>query len=232
MMHVVMRACDCASLHKSTRPFGLEKKELMKVCFRSLISSLINVPVTIVGDRLSEEMINFYQPHAQVINSDKALGGDDSFRKCLDIANSKPDKDFVYIAEDDYLHHPNFYPFTIDFLMQYPDVYVHPSDYPDQYKPNFMRPGHVWKTNFCHWRQITSSTFSFLCRVDSLKDYLDYWQMAACGSNDKITTIIFKEAMLFCPLPGLATHMHEGVMSPFVDWQKIANEFTTKKFVV
>lgn len=231
MLHVVMRACDCASLRKSTRPFGLEKKELMKVCFRSLMASLVSVPVIVVGDRLSEEMITFYQQHAKVINSEKPLGDAGSFRKCLDIAGSKPDEDFVYLLEDDYLHHLNFYPFTIDFLTEHPDVYVHPSDYPDQYLPSFMRPGHVWKTDFCHWRQVTSSTFTFLCRVDELKNYMDYWQIA----NDAITSsVIFREgeAMIFSPLPGLATHMHEGVMSSFVDWERIASEFTTKEFVV
>ena len=44
----------------------------------------------------------------------------------------------------------------------------------------------------------------------------------SCKTDDgRLSTIFKKLAFCFSPLPGIATHMHEGVMSNYINWEEI-----------
>ena len=61
--HVLFRACDkVQSVHNSDRPFGLNKLQTIKVSFYSVYKSLQdnNYQFTIIGDDLSEELLEFF----------------------------------------------------------------------------------------------------------------------------------------------------------------------------
>ncbi len=60
---VLFRACDKVEFsHKSKRPFGMNKIEVIKVSFYSLYRSLkgYQCQFTIIGDDLSTELLDFF----------------------------------------------------------------------------------------------------------------------------------------------------------------------------
>ena len=77
-LNIIFRTCDVVnSIHGTDRPFGLTKKEIVDVCFSSLINSLdktkgtyiggIKYKFYIIGDKLSEERIEYFKPYADKI---------------------------------------------------------------------------------------------------------------------------------------------------------------------
>lgn len=108
-INVVFRTCDkINAVHGSPRPFGLDKKELIKICFLSLIDSIKDIKhnIIIVADDLSNEMIHFFEGFNVTMVHGK-YGNDNSLRECFKIASNLPDDEYVYFCEDDYLHTPN-----------------------------------------------------------------------------------------------------------------------------
>jgi hypothetical protein len=47
-------------------------------------------------------------------------------------------------------------------------------------------------------------------------DYLSHWVLERLPYRDR--------ALCLSPIPGVATHMHETVMTPLVDWEAIHHE--------
>jgi hypothetical protein len=250
--HIIFRTCDVVhSLHNAPRPFGLEKRTLIKVCFASLIKTLegFSYKIHIVGDRLSDEMLEFFNRYPVEMTLGN-YGNDESLRECLRIAYGISDDEWVYFCEDDYLHSPQAFVWIEDLIANYHSyiddshlrnelwlqrgklgklpLVIHPPDYPDRYLTRYLRRSLIFLSRYCHWRQVTSTTFTFLAQAKTFKHFrkvLDY----SCNNADDgyLSKKMFAgrtfrgKALCLSPIPGVATHMHEEVMSPIVDWHKI-----------
>lgn len=253
--HILFRTCDIVhSLHNTPRPFGLDKRTLIKVCFRSLVKSLEGVDhkIVVIADRLSDEMTQFFESFdVKMIHGE--YGNDNSLRKQVELALEVPDDDWVYFVEDDYVHSPNAFAWINDLIVhrneyiskktivkqlrfwkrrldQIPIV-LHTPDYPDRYLPRYLRYSMIFVSRFCHWRQITNTTFTFLMKGSSVKRYKDILSYSCNGADDGyLSRALFggmrfgNKALCLSPIPGVSTHMHEGVMTPLVDWASIVNE--------
>ena len=234
MLRVIYRCCDkVEAVNGLPRPFELDKEKTLKVCFKSLVMSLVDKEHTmhVIGDRLSEDTISFMKSlheEAEIDNSSEALGNGGSILKCFELAETFDDNDIIYFCEDDYLHfYPNFYDKITDFLEKHKDnphpVFVHPSDYPDQYSRLFKR-SYILITDYGHFREVSSTTFTLLTHRFNFMKFVDIFKLCAPDADDGGMSEIFgKEALCFSPLPGLATHMHEGVMSPFISWDTVVD---------
>ena len=124
MLRVIYRCCDkVEAVNGLPRPFKLDKEKTLKVCFKSLVMSLVDKEHTVhvIGDRLSEDTISFMKSlheEAEIDNSSEALGNGKSILKCFELAETFDDNDIIYFCEDDYLHfYPNFYDKITDFLI-------------------------------------------------------------------------------------------------------------------
>jgi hypothetical protein len=146
-------------------------------------------------------------------------------QKCYEIADTlKNDNDWVYFVEDDYLHDNQFFASRISNFAEFaekrqllPDIFIHPTDYPDQYTRLLAR-NYIFQTPTGYWREVSSTTMTFMCKVRSYKKYSSHFKN--CGVDDgKLSNIFKKSALCFSPLPGVATHMHEGVMSGYIRWE-------------
>ncbi|MEC4003520.1 hypothetical protein OX283_002520 [Flavobacterium sp. SUN052] len=107
-INIIFRACDKVnSAHGSPRPFGLDKKTLIKICFKSLYNSLqgYNYNIIVLGDDLSIEMKAFFLKYNVQFN-EGIYGNDKSIRETIKIAEQFNDNEWVYFCEDDYLHTP------------------------------------------------------------------------------------------------------------------------------
>jgi hypothetical protein len=259
MYRIIFRTCDTVhSVHKAERPFGLSKRALIELCFRSLKKSLEGYPhsIHIIADNLSPEMTAFFRGY-DVTMTEGTYGNDESIRVSLKQAFSYDDSDWVYICEDDYLHQKQTFLWVDELIenrkellltkpknnlkrwalgsisgaLDQRPLFIHPPDYPDRYLPRERERSLLFLSKYCHWRQITNTTFTFMAEAKTLKLFRQALERSASGANDGyLSRTIFARdhfigrALCLSPIPGLTTHMHEGVMTPLVNWKQVMDE--------
>ena len=253
--HIIFRTCDMVhSVHNAPRPFELDKRTLIKICFLSLLRSLegISYRITILGDRLSPELQAFFQQF-NVLLLNEELGNDRSLRRSIELACESYPDDWVYLCEDDYLHVPHAFQFITDLIIHRDEylrmrasirfkrgserfrnvpLVIHPPDYPDRYQRHYRRYSLLFTSRFCHWRQISSTTFTILAQAKTFQHFRSLFERSTIGARDiylsrKLYGAHFfgKKALAISPIPGLATHMHEEVMTPLVGWENLAQNY-------
>jgi hypothetical protein len=248
-MTIIFRTCDVVNaVNNAPRPFGLDKKTLIKVCFKSMYhaAKATDNKIIILGDKLSDEMVEFFS-HYPVTFSNGNYGNDESIRQTLKIADTLPDDEWIYFCEDDYLHHPDTFKFTANLItqkaniLQLPEagmfrgnkintvheIAIFPPDYPDRYLPKYMKRQFIFHTTDCHWRQVEHTTFTLFMQANTVKKYLPVFAKASIGANDSYLskTLFTDKVLCLSPLPGLSTHMHVDTMTPLVDWEKIKDHY-------
>ncbi|MDP4221308.1 MAG: hypothetical protein Q8896_12805, partial [Bacteroidota bacterium] len=158
-----------------------------------------------------------------------------------------------YFVEDDYLHTPEAFKWIDDFItnrsgymstkrlarqlrfikLRIDDkpLIIHTPDYPDRYLPKYLRFSLIFISKYCHWRQITNTTFTFMMQGKTVQRYKEILLRSSIGADDGfLSRRLFaglrlgKKALCVSPIPGVSTHMHEEVMTPFVNWEKIIKE--------
>lgn len=255
---VLFRACDKVEFsHKSKRPFGMSKIEVIKVSFYSLYRSLkgCQYQFTIIGDDLSIELLDFFSLFDDVIVENSKLGSAaKSLQRQIDISLNIPDNKWVYMCEDDYLHAPYAFKYISEFIenkeqylhtsgskknymnrligdLSKTPVIIHTPDYPDRYDPPWKRLSFVFLSKYCHWRQISNTTHTFLLESSTIKKFEKYIKASAIGPSDsKLSDKVYgrfffrNKALCISPIRGLSAHMHEGVMTPLVDWRTICQD--------
>ena len=118
--NIFFRACDkVESVHKAKRPFGLNKTKTIKVSFYSMYQALKNqrYQFIIIGDDLSQELLDFYKLFKDVIVDNKIMGSAaKSLQKQIDLALNVPNDKWVYMCEDDYFHMPYSFQYISKFI--------------------------------------------------------------------------------------------------------------------
>ena len=256
--NILLRACDkVESVHKVKRPFNLNKLQTIKVSFYSMYQSLqgSQYQITIIGDDLSSELLDFFKTFDDVIiDNDKLGSAAKSLQKQIDIALNIPDDEWVYMCEDDYLHTPYAFQHLSEFInnkeqyiqtsgkkknymnriigdLSIIPLIIHPPDYPDRYMPPWKRLSFIFLSKYCHWRQITNTTHTILLKSSTIKKFEKHIKASAVGPSDAKLSgkvygqLFFKnKALCISPIKGLSSHMHEGVMTPLVDWKEICQD--------
>ena len=257
--HIIIRTCDVVySVHQTPRPFGLDKRSLIKLCFLSLIDALgdRNYSIHILGDKLSDEILAFFAQFPVHVSND-VLGNDESIRQGILHALERPDSDWIYLCEDDYLYSSQAFVWIDDLITHYHSyiddthlknelrfqrgklrklpLVIHTPDYPDRYLTRYMRRSLIFLSRYCHWRQITNTTFTLLTQASTFKRYKNVFLHSTKGANDGLLSKKLYAGMRFrnralclSPIPGVATHMHEEVMSPLVEWENRVQEIRKK----
>lgn len=266
-INIIFRSCDLVNaVNKAPRPFNLNKKTLIKICFKSLYNNLpnINCKIIVLGDNLSTEMREFFLGH-NIKLLEGVYGNDDSIRETIKIALDLNDDEWVYFCEDDYLHTPSFFDkistlirekesitpgkiklkkllrkryLTLMSFKRYinkPELVIFPCDYPDRYLNNSLEKSFIFKTSNHHWRQVSSTTFTFLMKVSELKKYKKNLLKSAFRANDHyLSKVLYGKSFFFnkmlcvSPIPSLSCHMHTETMSPLQDWEKIVNQLKSQ----
>jgi len=255
---ILFRACDkIESVHKDKRPFGLNKLETIKVSFYSLYQSLQDFPYqfTIIGDDLSKELLDFFEQFNDVIIDNCKLGSAaKSLQKQITLALDVPLDEWVYMCEDDYLHKSHSFKYISEFIenkekylktspgkknfinqiigdLSNVPLIIHTPDYPDRYDPPWKRLSYIFLSQFCHWRQITNTTHTFLLQSKSIKKFEKHIKASSIGPSDsKLSQKVYgrfifnNKAICISPIKGLSTHMTEGVMSPLVNWELVCQD--------
>ena len=255
---ILFRACDMVeSVHKVKRPFDLTKTQTIKVSFFSMYQALQSeqYQFTIIGDDLSKELLDFFRLFEDVTVDNRNLGSAaKSLQKQIDLALLVPNDEWVYMCEDDYLHTSYSFKYISEFInnkaeylqtsgkkknylnriigdLSSTPLIIHTPDYPDRYDPPWKRLSFIFLSKYCHWRQITNTTHTFLLQSSTIKQFEKHIKASAVGPSDsklsgKVYGRIFikNKALCVSPIKGLSTHMTEGVMTPLVDWQTICQD--------
>jgi hypothetical protein len=111
---------------------------------------------------------------------------------------------------------------------------IHTPDYPDRYKPKYLRFSLIFLAKYCHWRQITNTTFTFMMQGKTVRRYKDILLRSTFGADDGyLSRKLFAglrfggKALCLSPIPGVSTHMHDEVMTPLVDWESEVRKMET-----
>ena len=257
--NILFRACDkIESVHKAKRPFGLNKPQTIKVSFFSIYKAYqeFNCNFKIIGDDLSKDLLDFFNGFDNVDVENSLFGSAaKSLQRQIDIGLRVPDDEWVYMCEDDYLHSPEAIKYICEFI-ENKEVYlktsskkknyinkiigdlskkpliIHPPDYPDRYLPQWKRLSYIFLSKYCHWRQISNTTHTFLMQSSTLKLFEKQIKESAIGPSDsKLSEKVYgrfsfrNKAICISPIKGLSTHMTEGVMTPLVDWELLCFKY-------
>jgi len=256
--HIIFRTCDVVhSVHHTPRPFGLDKRTLIKVCFLSFMRSLRGIPhrITILGDRLSPEMIAFFKQFDVTLFNEE-LGNDKSILRSIELACGSAPDEWVYLCEDDYLHVPQAFEVISDLIVHRDEylrmrkpvrfrrgserfrnvpIVIHPADYPDRYRRHERKFSLIFLSRGCHWRQISNTTFTIIAEAKTFQRFRALFEHSANGARDGYLSkklygshLFGSKTLALSPIPGVATHMHEEVMTPLVDWETLARSYLTE----
>jgi len=137
---------------------------------------------------------------------------------------------------DDYLHREISFALLKEGIMlgaDYVTLYDHPDKYLDTDNPFVDQDGEVTKvflTKSCHWKMTSSSTMTFASTVSTLKqdekilrsrtinDHPDDFNMFADLSD--------LGRSLVSPIPGFCTHGQSDFLSPLINWEEVANNYS------
>jgi hypothetical protein len=251
-INVIFRACDVVnSFNNNPRPFNLTKQEIIRICFKSLHTSIKNYPhsILILGDKLSSEMTDFFKSYdTRIILGN--YGNEGSIRESIRQSLTFPENEWIYFCEDDYLHTPDcfnhiytlikerekiFYSkknFFFRYVKHRPELAIHPPDYPDRYRNKKRDRGYLFHTSGCHWRQVANTTFTFMMEVKNIRRFEKEMIKSSVGANDRMlseqlfgTTDFSKKCLCLSPVPGLANHMHTDTFTPLVNWEEILKRY-------
>ena len=117
-INVIFRSCDAVNaVNNSPRPFNLDKKTLIKICFKSLLNALkgIDHKMIVIGDNLSTEMRDFFLKY-DVELIEGVFGNDKSILESIKIAEKINSEEWIYFCEDDYLHLKNSFEKIINLI--------------------------------------------------------------------------------------------------------------------
>jgi hypothetical protein len=219
-----------------------------------------NYKLIVLGDKLSAELRAFFlRFDVEIIEGD--YGNDNSIREAFTIAQKFDENEWVYFCEDDYLHTPDFFKksitlvkengsikpgkiqFKIRLRKQYlnlitiprfftpPAIVIHPCDYPDRYTEKGLLKSFIFTTSDSHWRQVPSTTFTFMIKCSDLKKHYKKCMRAAHRANDQYLsaklygkTFFFNKLLCLSPVPSLASHMHVSTLSPMMEHNKLVED--------
>jgi hypothetical protein len=139
----------------------------------------------------------------------------------VEVATSNPDE-LIYVCEDDYLHLNDAIAAMRSLFKEsnYEGFYV-PYDYPDRYSLDMDKRAEVMMSKYGHLRTIPSATLTIATLGKTwLKFKYDLLRSGAFA-DDTWTWKAFKQAGALCPIPGHATHLQDGCITPVINWEMV-----------
>ena len=242
-MKIYWRVCEQQeTLSFVPRWKNLGKIEIIKKCWISLQNSIGKEDeIIVVEDGCSTETLDYLKekntsklsfhhvkPHKH-ISTDLLEGKVGHFIEVSNLIDQKtkmqPDE-IHFMCNDDFL----FLPIAIDAMKSiFEDGwtgFVIPYDYPDRYTLDKTRLCELYLGRFCHWRTVPSCTSITSDKGSTWQQYMRSFKRNATYNDDSWTWEAYSlaKSKALCPIPGLATHLTEGCMTPLIDWDKIWNK--------
>lgn len=221
-IHIYYRHASNCIVRNRPSWFTFEK------CWENLLKTIdgkdnINLTLALDGN-VEDDFTKNYQDKFELFSTN--LGSSLlSYRDLLKhIQNTKMDKnDLIYFVENDYLHLDNWVDKVIDLFSCYESLnYVSLYDHNDKYMPMYDNlASKIITSKTHHWRTTPSTCGTFIITRDMFdKDY-DVWESAVGDHNTFMYLNQERQRYVLTPIPGLATHCMEGLLSPTINWETI-----------
>lgn len=209
-----------------------DKGTLMGVCLTSFLESCqqanVHTDLTILLDGCPshwEDVVRSIAGQERVVVTELGgIGNRPSFLEQLEMVLTVQDDELVYFAEDDYLYRPEaisklLYVYAMEKADSFFTLYDHPDRYfrdDDRDMVQRIKLAGAW-----HWRTVESTTMTFGASGGLIKATADIIRDHACEGRQMWYPLLDEGYDLWGPVPSLATHVHEGMLAPCVDWDEI-----------
>jgi hypothetical protein len=249
-MILLFRSCE-ANLSAGSLGDGTENKprwngklklEILRKCYLSIQPGIDKDDhIVIVNDRTSVETLQWMKNNTVAMFSVVDITALPDLRKnhpypkyhpvvinacpdlmelVVDCAQRNPNE-IIYVCEDDYLHVNHAISALKNvFSSGYKGFYT-PYDYPDRYTIDSSRSCELYTSAFGHLRTIPSATLTIAALGETWIKYKYELLRAGVFADDSWTWKAFSQVGAVCPVPGHATHLQDGCISPFIDWLKV-----------
>lgn len=226
-IHIYQRHCFL-SLHSvsKNRPAWHDPLSALQRLLKDVSKSTYNIKYTALYDNARGDVSGHFLSSIPDIRIVQHTGGSDpsAYLNMLDTIKSdnlSPD-DIVYILEDDYVHRGDWIQALVEGVTvgSYVTLYDHPDKYNISMYPSLK--SQIVVTPSFHWRTTPSTTSTFACRVHTLLEHTPihkrYCEVFRGCNNDhgRFVHLWNTGASLVSCIPGLSTHVEEGMISPCI----------------
>ena len=227
---------------------GKHKLEIIRKCYLSIQPHLTrDDKIIIIDDRTTEETLTWMKSNTRALFSVHKITPLPELRakhpyptyhpvlanSCpelmeflVDLAEHNQDE-LIYICEDDYLHIPQAIEAMKAFFGNKFGGFYAPQDYPDRYLFDSDRMCRLEVTNYGHVRSIPSSTLTVAALGSTWLKYKFELLRAGAFADDTWTWKAFRQVGAYCPVPGHATHLQDGCMTPLIPWEQVYDSIST-----
>jgi len=235
---------------EGTRWNGKHKLEIIRKCYASLQPGLSSDDkIVVINDRTTYQTLKWMRLNTPAEFRVKDITPLPELRANHPyptyhpvIANCAPDlmeylvelaelypNELIYLCEDDYLHVEHAITAMKELFdpeRAYQGFYA-PYDYPDRYTLDTSRMCEVHASRWGHLRSIPSATLTIAALGSTWIKYKYELLRAGAFADDTWTWKAFKQTGALCPMPGHATHLQDGCITPFVNWESIYDSIST-----
>ena len=250
-MIVLFRSCEAnlkaGSLGDEVKGDGIRwagkhKLEIIRKCYLSIQEGLTpEDKIIIVNDRTSYETLRWMKENTQAEFKQKDITPLPELRAAhpypdyhpvmanccpelteyiVELAKLNPEE-LIYVCEDDYLHLPHALHAMKAVYEQGFEGFYAPQDYPDRYTLDRKKECEVHAGPYGHLRTIPSATLT----VADLGKIWNHFRFeilrAGAFADDTWTWKAFSQVSALCPIPGHATHLQDGCVTPYIDWNTV-----------
>jgi hypothetical protein len=249
-MIVIFRACE-ANLSAGSLGDGLEDKprwngkrklEIIRKCYASMQPDLgESDSIIIVNDRTSEQTLQWMAEktkaafsihnitplselrarhkypayHPVIANSAEEL-----MELVIQVAENNP-KEIIYICEDDYLHSPIALKAMKEIFSQGYNGFYLTYDYPDRYTIDRSKNCELHAGPYGHLRTAPSATLTMAALGSTWLSFKYDILRAGVFADDSWTWKAFAQSGCISPIPGHSTHLQDGCITPYINWDSI-----------
>ncbi len=236
VMHVLYRISN--NSYKKERLPNASKEYCLVNFINNVLTEHDNM--TIIADGVDEELLDFIFTNRlnniEILHENLGSNGA-SFRFQLDYASELPKNTVVLFQEDDYIYNEACWPHNSGFTyhemisqaLEFAD-YISFYDHPDKYMPPKVggnplvsekgtEKTEVFCTKSIHWKYTNSTTCTFACMVETVKQDAKIWKHF-CPANhphdyQAFLALGLRGRKLATSIPGKATHCDMKWISPF-----------------
>lgn len=237
-IYVFVRHCSVSSNSKNkSRPEWFTKE----LAFQNLLATKdenthIHVMLDVASTENDKEYFAYKYSSDHNVKVITLHGGTDahSFINMIEYVCGRNDiatNSIIYLLEDDYIHRAGWCNALREVFNNNIAEYVTLYDHPDKYFDTQMYNNLYSKlsvTNSCHWRTTPSTTNTYAMRYDTLLSSKDDHMRFSCkvvGFTFDHAKFVFLNNMgkrLVSSIPAFSTHVENDMLSPAVDWERIA----------
>ena len=263
-LEIILRIHDGKNIHcgDRTRYINVHKKYLIIVCVTSLINSAnlvkdAEISFIVLNDHCTENCISkvrkifSYSKYPYQLIDLEIPGFHYSGLKQFEYCKNST-ADLVYSVEDDYLHCTEAIQemlSTYKYLKSYyglrKELCIFPFDNPEDYVPEDIYPGRVFKTPTRHWKEGIWTTFTMMTTPKVFRDHWGTFEKLATkytpwNGVDKIEELVHEgntisdiwehHVIRVNPIPSLVLHIQfEKQRDPLINHMEWWNKYSKIK---